>query len=948
MTTRTLQTITAAAMIMLLVFASYDLHAQGAQQANAGADTTICKDQCVTIGTPMDPNWCFHWQPHAGLSDPYTMMPEACPEQTTTYTLTVTGPDYSFISTDQVVVTVVEISPITFSVNPLPTIPFSTSQAWATTSSGGNLIWTIEGDDLGATISRGSGLVTVGSQSGMITVRATDSLNQDCYIEATLCLGSGEDCCQDYYNATKTFGPITISIPGGISPVGPADAEGYCMYQVITGVTVEMEGVFERTYGIQGVTVSWKEKTSNPADFKDVTITWNGSVHAGTFGLINANIAMLNLSVSGSGDLTGTVEFDVYLNEDQQIGPIAVLRAGLGGNFTYTYTSGGGGNNLMWGGGFGGVWDFGGIFGFQVDLVKGGSVIASMTAESFDSQGNINNVVLQADTPAVWVTSHFTCRLLELALAFNYSIPDNEIDFIGGTGQVKVSDVNRVEGDFLLTLNFSQHNVVASVTMVDVKAFSCVISGTLSVDFDYEFNLNLIAGSNISAEHNEFDQAFTNVAFEVSQGALQKFSIGHLVLKYKETVEFTMTEASYVKATGVLEFNSKLVLPGIEMEVDQFRINEVGFVTVGNLRAEIDQSPVLVSINVGWSQDHFQGSFVGSFAGGVSIGGSVVVGATATYNYGHFALGLTGNLIPLGPSGLLVSKLAGEFGFNWAASLTETGTGMPEQGALTIGFGLGLSDIASLVMIEGYVRLVLGSASHINLQGAVKVTANPPHFFQGQTTILYELGKEEINGNISAEVKFPPATGNVLYFNTGPVVFNISQSQWGLTGQNMNGKLFNEADITANVDIYANLSGGGGPGFVYGNMNGHLDWNYYNEFSYPAGFDPTNCSTAAATSNFLGFGLKGEFSLHMEAQFVAIMRSEGFQGSINMMAKAQAGITIRWPSYLNWSWSCVDIYNASVEGVLVMERHGSQGRVHGTVNVKYNGEARNATFDFNI
>jgi len=945
MTTKTIHPVAAAIMFLLIVFSASTVHAQGGQ-ANAGPDTTICKDQCIVIGTPMPPEWCFHWTPHDGLSNPHVAMPQACPQTTTTYTLTVTGPEYSFISTDQVVVTVVEISDIAFSVNPLPLLPSSsTSQASATTTSGGNLIWSIEGANLGATINPTTGLITTGTQSGTITIRATDENNPTCFVEASLCLGTGDDCCPDYYDATKVFGPISVSIPGGISPVGPADAQGYCTYQVSAAVSVEMQGVFQKTYSIPGVSLSWKEKTTNPSDYKDVTVSWNGSYDAGTFGLISANITAVSLSVSSAGDLTGSVTFDAYLNQDQSIGGIAILRSGLSGNFTYTYTTGGGGGSIISGGGFGGTWDFGGVTGFHVDLVKGSTVIATVTAQSFDANGNINNAELIAATPAVWTTNNFTLSLEQLNLMFNYSIPNNEIEFVSGTGQIKASNVTNVEGEFELGLTFSPTNVTATVSMTGAKAFSCTVSGALTADFDYSFNVNSIAGNNISAKHDDFEQSFTGVEFEIADGALEKFGIGQIEAKFKNKITFSMTNATYVKATGILEFNAKVVLPSIQMEVNHFRINNTGQVTVGNLSANINQSPVTASINVGWSTDQFQGNFAGSFAGNVAINGSLVIGATATFNYGHFYLQVATPGIPLGGSGLKMKTLAGEFGYNWKAPETDGAAGVPEQGTLTIGFGMGIADLADIVLIEGYVRLTLGAATQIYLQGDVKVTANPPHYFHGQLKIYYTLGSSSISGSISSEIKFPPSTGNVVSFNTGSVQFAVGGNKWSVASGTMAGKIFNQIDVTASVNVWAWLSS---PGSINGTLSGTVDWTYNLTYAYPSNFNPSSCSTADATDNSLGFGVKGTLDLHLGGSINAQMNQNGLVGTFNAQASAQATLWIKWPCFLVCGWDCVDEYSASVEGTLNIQKTSSGARIHGTVTFSSGGETESGDVDFNI
>jgi hypothetical protein len=932
-------------MLALVVLTINPVLGQG--QADAGPDTTVCKDSPVTLGGTMDPSWCFHWTPHDGLSDPHAANPSAKPANTTTYTLTVTGANFSFTATDQVTVTVIAISDITFNPNPLLNSMAQTSQASATINAGGPLIWSIEGDALGCSINASTGVVTAGLQSGQITIRAKSTAYPDCYVEADLCLGTGDDCCPEYTDLTKTFGPITVTIPGKIEPQMPLSG-GYCNYSCNAAVNFSMEGVFQKSYSLPGVTVSWKEKPGDPSDFKDVTLTWNGTYTAGTFGLIDANITEISLGINSAGDLTGSVTFGAFLNQDQPIGQIAILRSGLNGTFTYTYTTaGGGGGSLLNGAGFGGEWNFNGIKDFQVDLMKGPTVLATVTVGTFDADGNIIDAELKAAGTPSWVTNSFTLTLEELSLTFDYSIPNNAVAFKAGTGKVSLKNITNVQGDIELGLVFTSNSVTASVTLTNAKAFSCTVAGTLTCDFDYSFDLQSIAGSGISAKHDDFDQAFTNVDFEIKAGALEKFGIGQLEVKYKNKITFSMTNALYEKASGELKFNAKVTLPGIQLDVTDFKVNNTGMVTVGNLGANINESPVSLQINIGWSTDQFQGNFAGSFTGGVAINGSIIIGATPTFNYGHFTLGVSTPGIPLGSSGLKIKSLAGEFGYNWKAPDTLGLSGIPEQGTKTVGFGMGIADMADVVLIEGYIRLVLGAATQIYLRGNVKITANPPHYFNGQLELWYTLGSTSVNGAISSEINFPAGSGSVIKFNTGNVVFSVGGSKWTCQGTSMNGKLFNQIDVTAGVNAWAWLSS---PGSITGTLTGSMNWQYSLSFAYPTGFNPSSCATADATDNLAGFGVSGGMNLRLTGGLNANINETGITGNIEVQGAADASLSIKWPCLILCGDDCVNTYAVSVEGNLNIQKTSSGARIFGTVSFKDINtlETESGDIDFNI
>ncbi len=85
-------------------------------QAFAGIDIVICDGKEVEIGGTDDSDNCYSWE--STPSDPvltsqaHLAKPKVNPSQTTTYTLTVTGPGFSFRSTDDIKVSVVRIKEI--------------------------------------------------------------------------------------------------------------------------------------------------------------------------------------------------------------------------------------------------------------------------------------------------------------------------------------------------------------------------------------------------------------------------------------------------------------------------------------------------------------------------------------------------------------------------------------------------------------------------------------------------------------------------------------------------------------------------------------------------------------------------------------------------------------------------------------------------------------------
>jgi len=82
------------------------INSQG--QDYGGPDKYICTGGSVSIGGEGSAGACYAWSPAEGLSGTNSLNPTASPNETTTYTLKVVGPNFSFSKTETVTVHVIE------------------------------------------------------------------------------------------------------------------------------------------------------------------------------------------------------------------------------------------------------------------------------------------------------------------------------------------------------------------------------------------------------------------------------------------------------------------------------------------------------------------------------------------------------------------------------------------------------------------------------------------------------------------------------------------------------------------------------------------------------------------------------------------------------------------------------------------------------------------------
>jgi len=91
-----------AAFMALCLISPLSLFSQG----YAGPNKTILKDSSVVIGGKGCANCCYKWTPSTGLSSDNIINPTANPQATTTYTLKVTGDNFTINDVSQMTVTV--------------------------------------------------------------------------------------------------------------------------------------------------------------------------------------------------------------------------------------------------------------------------------------------------------------------------------------------------------------------------------------------------------------------------------------------------------------------------------------------------------------------------------------------------------------------------------------------------------------------------------------------------------------------------------------------------------------------------------------------------------------------------------------------------------------------------------------------------------------------------
>jgi hypothetical protein len=180
----------------VLIFIPGFLSGQGTDYA--GPDKSACQGAGVNIGNASPGNVCYTWQQADGLNpaDIHSSSPIVKPNFTTTYHVQVVGDNFSFNATDQVKVTV-DFGGLVITPEYINLDGPTNNQATATLTvnefggSADPITWSLDNvGDTGCSIDQ-NGVISGCTQSGTITVKATNQEYPDCYAEKSLEINGG-------------------------------------------------------------------------------------------------------------------------------------------------------------------------------------------------------------------------------------------------------------------------------------------------------------------------------------------------------------------------------------------------------------------------------------------------------------------------------------------------------------------------------------------------------------------------------------------------------------------------------------------------------------------------------------------------------------------------------------------------------------------------------------
>jgi hypothetical protein len=900
------------------------------------------------------------------------------------FTLKVTDSE-GFECTEEVTITIVKLGEIEFSEPFLPlngTITASLSDVPA----GSTIIWSFEENEIQCDIHPQTGVITSGSESGKVKVKASvtnPSNSIDCEVTGELCVNN-EPCCE--VSSEREFGPVTVEFAGGTITTDEVTTDGYCVYKDIpakVGIKL-MNTQFQDSFELPDITIAWEEKTiDNEIHYRNVEITWSNETGIELTNQLGNRIDVFvieaSLMINAEGQLTGDLKFKVGLTEPVNLmGDMINLLQDISGTFTYTF---------MAATPFGGTFDLDGIENINIDLDKKDATtgvlttIAKLEGASLNSEGKLTNAnfVLVAEELPIFDIDFFKVEFLALNLVFDFDIFLMKIEkFKSGNVKFDVFDIENVNGKLNFNLTYQNNQFNGTGTLDSVSAFGMIISGSAGILLTDSLTITSISLNNISAQHQEFDQSINNVNMTVELGKLKSFSAASVTLKYNGGIEFIISDINY--ANDSLQLNAKVLVTSLlELNVIGFRVSTDGSVSIKEVNGNIEKPPIIADIKAVFNENSFEGEFnatlLNVLGGGAQIQIAAIIGTATdqlggTFQYGRFDMGI--NIsgpagVVLGTTGLKITGLSGLFGYNWfippiGEGQTSIPVGGPQLGAITLGMGITIGDVANNFAVTLAAAVSWGVENITFMASAgLKVPPVSPHYVDAMVQFQFNLNTGELKGPFTGALKVPAGTGKAINLS-GQLMFSVNGSNWRLSKSlaeefAISGTIFDVVTVNVNSFIIngpMNTTQGTSPENISGNINVNMNYTMPSvNVKFPLGFDATNCVTAgstsyAGTSYTTGFGFSCQLNASISGNANAQFNGSNITGQVDFNLNAGATISVAWPG-----WTCstpgpVPTYSAMLNGQMIISLVNNQTTVTGEVNVSSGNYSANAEIEFTL
>jgi len=380
------------------------------------------------------------------------------------------------------------------------------------------------------------------------------------------------------------FGPIQVVFADSLRSSGQ-DADGYCSFDSLAA-SFEFELVdtdidISKEISIEGATVSFK-KECNGDGYKEVSINWSKSdgKDIGNLGFIGAKIYSVELSVNGSGEISGSVDLEPYLSEDKQLNDLVVVKAGVAGRFSYSFS----GSDS-----FDGDFDFTSVTGINIQMKKDNRVFASLDDGSFNDQKQVEGTVRLGGEPFTYTSNNFTVKLKSFETDIKVD-PGENIYFSEGIGEIEISNITGINGKLVAGLEMTNNQWITTVESNTLSGYGLTFKNlNITSVVNNDLSIEKIHG-NFKASHPSLSTDLNINGFLIEQGELQEFNASGNFDYNGFSIDLTSSQYIPDSTTLLLNATARVETDGVAVaaSVDNFYIDSEGNISMGNIDVSVD------------------------------------------------------------------------------------------------------------------------------------------------------------------------------------------------------------------------------------------------------------------------------------------------------------------------------------------------------------------------
>ena len=642
----------------------------------------------------------------------------------------------------------------------------------------------------------------------------------------------------------ESFGPLRVTFD--IPESKGKDDEGYNIYEDVKGSVLltlkdEKEEEADKELVIEA-TLSYK-KHPESGEYKDVELFWEGDVDMGSVAFVNGRATEIKLMVSGEGEVSGYVKGKASLTSNVSLAEIfdstdkafdLVLHKGLEGEVIF---------NLAVGKELQGAWDLTSLTNIQGELIKSGSTIARLENGSMNKKGELSGK-LNSYTATTFENEQVKLTIDKMRMGFLVSLKEGISSFriTEGSTKMKISEMKGVDGHLQGSFEFIENVGIKGAIDAgksEVSAFGMNLTDlNLTTQLTNTLDLKSISGG-VKAIHPKVKGQLDVDVFTIEEGQLTKFA-GSGTLIYKG---FDLDVSSLTLKNEVLEADASVVMDlsgnAQRMEIDDFRISKEGDISIGGIKGKIQKGDfVNLSFDAAFADDRFKGSFDGDVAL-MGLKGTLDIGSSGSdedpFTYGYLLVAAQSSIgIPIGPTGLKLTQIGGELGFNYDANFEGNKAGTPEKGMYVAGLSVGIADLANMCEVIGNPRIKFGSQPfEMQLKGSISIPRRKP-LFSGELTASYYAADNSFHGEVTSSFMIPAAktgsmaAGDILRTESAQLSFDVGDGRWS-ANTSISGSLLNSLNFEGLLDLKSGEMNAESP--VTGKLFGSVSYEYMAEYN---------------------------------------------------------------------------------------------------------------------